>query len=564
MSDTRTGFPGVGISSPWIARPGWDLSLVLLTPLLALPLLLIWRERRGDFAVHEAVMAFGALGHHFPGMLRAYGDRALFARFRTRFLLAPLFLALVCAGFQLAGLHGLAVIALGWGIWHGWMQTFGFARIYDAKRRSYARTTARIDFALCAAWFLAPVVLSSQRSLQVLEALAASGLPLPSAAAIDALRSGAWFALASTALLYVAWSWRETRAGRAPSALKHVLLVSTFALWWISTNLVPSLIFGLALFEICHDVQYLAIVWAFNRRRAESAPACGPVTRFLFRGGALGAGLYLGLVLGYGALGPLAKQVGDAEMRQALAGLVLASQLLHFYFDGFLWKVREAPTREALGVSGDGSGARSERRGAKHLALWTLFALPVVGLGARELALERSAADAAAIVAASLPEDAEAQTRAGLAHARAGRPEEALPALRRAHALEPGANFRRSDLARTLGEAADAQLTRRDTSAARATLEEARALEPQFEALLELLAHARASSGEIDAASRSLAALDLLRPDPRWRLARASLLANAGRLGEALQEVRRVRASDPSHLGAIELERQLQARAAGR
>ena len=56
----------------------------------------------GGKIVYAGVMAFGALGHHLPGMMRAYGDRALFARFRTRFLLAPVLFAGLCAGFALA------------------------------------------------------------------------------------------------------------------------------------------------------------------------------------------------------------------------------------------------------------------------------------------------------------------------------------------------------------------------------------------------------------------------------------------------------------------------------
>lgn len=551
------------VASRWIVKPGFDLPLVLLTPLLALPLLWLWRERRGDEAVYAAVMSFGALGHHLPGMLRAYGDRALFRRYRARFLLAPLFLVLVCAGFQIAGLHGLAVIALGWGIWHGWMQTFGFARIYDAKCGSFARTTARIDFALCAAWFAGAVAISPQRTAQVLEALARAGVPLPSAAAVDAARALAWLSIALTSGAYVVWSLREARAARAPSAQKHVLLASTFALWWVATQHVPSLLFGLALFEVFHDVQYLAIVWAFNRRRAENASS-GALTRFLFRGGALGAGLYVGLVFAYGALGPLAEQAGEERVREALIGALLASQLLHFYFDGFLWKVREQPTRASLGVAGGGSASTQERRGLRHLALWMLFLAPVAALGAREFAAPTEESAAKAAVAAALPEDAEAQTQAGLALAKIGRAREALVPLRRAHELDPSASERKQDLARTLGEAADGELSGGSPAAARALLAEAAALEPRFPELLELLASSRAAAGELDAALRTLAALDLLRPDPRWRLAAASLLAESGRLEEALAEVRRVRAEAPAHPGAFELERQILARRSGR
>ena len=42
------------------------------------------------------VGAFGALGHHLPGMMRAYGDRGLFAQYKIRFIVAPIFLAAIC------------------------------------------------------------------------------------------------------------------------------------------------------------------------------------------------------------------------------------------------------------------------------------------------------------------------------------------------------------------------------------------------------------------------------------------------------------------------------------
>ena len=85
------------------------------------------------------VTAFGAMGHHLPGMLRAYGDRELFRRFRTRFLLAPLILLGVCAAvFAFYDLDGLILVAVLWATWHAWMQVYGFLRIYDSK-------TGRVD-----------------------------------------------------------------------------------------------------------------------------------------------------------------------------------------------------------------------------------------------------------------------------------------------------------------------------------------------------------------------------------------------------------------------------------
>ena len=89
------------------------------------------------------------MGHHLPGMIRAYGDRALFDRFRTRFVVAPLALLAVCVWSSLYNIQAIQLVALTWGIWHGLMQTYGFCRIYDAKASAKAAARARADFALC-------------------------------------------------------------------------------------------------------------------------------------------------------------------------------------------------------------------------------------------------------------------------------------------------------------------------------------------------------------------------------------------------------------------------------
>ena len=117
----------------WIKSPSLDLVLFIGVPALLLPLIL---ARPGRPAVQEWILylgGFGALGHHLPGMLRAYGDRELFERFRVRLIVAPIFLAAVCIGFALADLGGLLLVTFLWTTWHTLMQIYGFARIYDAK-----------------------------------------------------------------------------------------------------------------------------------------------------------------------------------------------------------------------------------------------------------------------------------------------------------------------------------------------------------------------------------------------------------------------------------------------
>jgi len=121
----------------WILDSWRDLVLYVCTPLLLVPIFVGAQGFWSAEDIYLFVAAFGAMGHHLPGMIRAYGDRALFQRFRWRFICAPIFLVVVCAAFSVWDLKGIVLVAFIWGVWHGMMQTYGFCRIYDAKVGSF-------------------------------------------------------------------------------------------------------------------------------------------------------------------------------------------------------------------------------------------------------------------------------------------------------------------------------------------------------------------------------------------------------------------------------------------
>ena len=62
----------------WIVGAPQDVLLVIAAPLFIAPFLTLLGQQG---AIHALLLAV-ALGHHLPGMMRAYGDRELFARFR--------------------------------------------------------------------------------------------------------------------------------------------------------------------------------------------------------------------------------------------------------------------------------------------------------------------------------------------------------------------------------------------------------------------------------------------------------------------------------------------------
>ena len=117
----------------WILGSWQDLLLFIATPLVILLLLPLLQLRFSIAEIALYVAAFGALGHNLPGMMRAYGDRELFARFRLRFIASPIFLVGVCVYFSLYLPNPLNLVLALWRAWHGLAQVYGFARIYDAK-----------------------------------------------------------------------------------------------------------------------------------------------------------------------------------------------------------------------------------------------------------------------------------------------------------------------------------------------------------------------------------------------------------------------------------------------
>ena len=227
--------------------------------------------------IYLFVASFGAVGHHLPGMMRAYGDRLLFGRFKYRFLLTPLVLGGTCVLFAMRELTAMVLVAYVWGVWHGLMQTYGFLRIYDAKAGSVARTTARLDMAMCIGWFGAAVLLSPTRMTKLATDYYNAGGAVVSPAALS-LAVDLW--VVATAIVTVVFLSRLVHGllrGERPSSAKLALLTVSVAFWWYSNVAVSNMLVGIALFEVFHDVQYLTIVWIFNVNRVDRNPGVGSI-----------------------------------------------------------------------------------------------------------------------------------------------------------------------------------------------------------------------------------------------------------------------------------------------
>ena len=367
-----------GGRSVWILDGPTDMLLIVGTPVLIFVLFYVARQVWSAAAVSSFVMIW-AIGHHLPGMMRAYGDPDLFRRYRVRFLVAPLFLLAVCCFAQLTTVNsGLLTITAIWGWWHYLMQAYGFIRIYDAKVGSFAAPTRWLDKGMCLTWFAAAVVLNDNVLYQFLENFYNSGIGPPSPGLVASLRSVVSGATAAVTTLFVANLVLSYWRGQSPSPIKVLLMVTTFGAFWYSAATVTNIVVAYAFFELFHDIQYLTIVWAFNRNRVVKDEKLKGFTRFLFQPRLLLIGLYIALIFGYGSLRWGSQYVRAETMHRILMATFLTSTLLHYYFDGFIWKLREAKTQASLGIE-----SRETRRSMftipsamRHGLLWLLFLVP--------------------------------------------------------------------------------------------------------------------------------------------------------------------------------------------
>ena len=117
-------------------------------------------------------------------------------------------------------------------------------------------------------------------------------------------------------------------------------------------------------------------------------------------------------------------------MQQTLEGLLVGSTLLHFYYDGFIWKVREKATRSAMGLKGGKAVPTGRAEGTPawlaHAAKWSIFAVPLALLGASEPAKRDGLVVRAESLAETLPKNAYAQKHWGDTLRDLGRNEDAL------------------------------------------------------------------------------------------------------------------------------------------
>lgn len=380
----------------WVLAPVPDLLFIIATPLLAFAWAAVVFVNFGAAMVLSIFIVFN-VAHHLPTFIRIYGDRDLLARFRWSLLLGPVLpfsMAMLAvyyvirSDFPVKNVMCLGLILHLWDPWHFFMQHYGFMRIYDVNNRAPRKLASRMDMLLCGSWFLMVMLGVVQWMPDLLYDIQCNhGIPL-----LRLFGSGGYVALEQLVLVttvissiaylvYLRWCAVQ---GFFISWAKILLFVITFGVMYLAyipnaavQHVLPGWNFpmGFAALGMVHVSQYLAIVWKYNRSLATNKDHARPgLFRTTFaRGGVLVVLGYVACCLGYGyVLSPYPIEpflpALTVKTSQWIVGTLIAvgftSTLLHYYYDGFIWKVRNKENQRHLAMQ------QSPDAADHHTASW--------------------------------------------------------------------------------------------------------------------------------------------------------------------------------------------------
>lgn len=338
----------------WIISPSADVLFFIGTPLFCLIPLMALRQVVDAKTILFFIMSFFAMGHHLPGFMRAYGDPDLFGTFKEKFLVAPLIVIGVVAISQFYTLHGLFLMVLLWEIWHLFMQHYGIMRIYDGKNKIFSKWNAKWDWFLTVCAFVTVVVYSPEYFYRILDHNQNVGLPFLSASNVQLIKTVLFGITAFVLFCYLVNISYRFATRQKISFPKIVVMFTTLFLIYFGWIYIGDLTIGYAAFAAFHDIQYFAIVWVYNNNLVKKQIKTSRLLRTFFTSRSVPVLVgYVLISFLYGTINYSLELFDRATWIQSIEVLVISSTLLHYYFDGFIWKMRDKRNQENLEIEAD-------------------------------------------------------------------------------------------------------------------------------------------------------------------------------------------------------------------
>lgn len=329
----------------WMVSPAFDLTFFVFSALIVLaPWIAVERFDISGSLVIAAVAVISNGPHLASTWTRVYLDgHERFKRPIAYYVIPALIIGFVIAATVIQGRRSplLRTILLYWAFWHFLAQNWGILRIYQRKAGEADQAIAVMERAvlyLGALWPLLHRLYTGPHRLL--------GAEVYHPAIPWWMVNGAGALLAVAAVAYVGWRIDLWRRGRGGDLVRPLFIVSSWFGFFVPFVLIKKN--GSAAFAAAacwHGIQYLAIVWVFNRNRwREGVDTRSRFVSWISQPRAAAPVVYFAALLAlvgvfYGAINLAAQFALDARTWGALVWLSLT--FTHYHLDGVIWKLRK-------------------------------------------------------------------------------------------------------------------------------------------------------------------------------------------------------------------------------
>jgi hypothetical protein len=283
--------------------------------------------------------------HQPLSLLLVYGDNERFQLRRSLFTWSPIiFTAAIFAAIHYSPIL-LAILAGLWNAEHTLMQRYGIARIYG---RMAGQLQGGVELLMFFSWLILAVIWAAAdpNTLKHVSALGIRGANLSTFEILASLRSYAENLVLPMCIVVVGlatkWLWEEYK--RPVNPAKHFYLATTVALFVV---ILINPIVGFIGYVGSHAYEYFVIV---NRSLEKSYIEPKRVDSSLGWLANLSVGR-IGLLVAY-----LGLIVLTVYLLENFASFIVYSMVfftlgaLHFFYDGFIWKLRNPRVAQSVGA----------------------------------------------------------------------------------------------------------------------------------------------------------------------------------------------------------------------
>jgi hypothetical protein len=341
-------------ASPFIVSPLFDTVFFLASSLVVfLPWLAAEKWHASSWTILAAVGVASNGPHLASTWTRVYLHRGDFRRRLFNFFWVPFFIcAFVGAVVAIQGPASelLRSILFYYASYHFVQQNWGLLRIYQRKQGEPSMMVVRLERATL---YLGTAYCMLHRLRTGPWQLFGANVwhPTPPVLVVDAVG----LCLAATFAGVLAIRIVRATQGRAADAIRPLFLASSFLGFAIPFLFIRS--DGTSAFAAAaawHGIQYIGIVWHFNRRRYGGKPDPeAPVVSYISQPGR--AVLYGVTLLAMAGLAYVALYVGSVATNMNLDdfGVIGWTTLTfsHYYLDGVIWKLRKSENAVPLGLA---------------------------------------------------------------------------------------------------------------------------------------------------------------------------------------------------------------------